>query len=356
MVAARPLPTLLAVVALAGCGSASVHELPPAAEPRDSPPLTERPAGRVVRLGPPIARLTAGRTTAPGGAPEGLAVDPASGVVAVGLRRPPELALVDAASGLLRRRVALPGGPRHLALAAHGTFLVPAETADRLLAVRATDGRVTRDVPVAGRPHAVAAGPGGAVAGAEQGSMLDVVTGDRVAARVAVATQPGGLTVVGRDRMLAVVSVRERVLELYDARPPFRRIARVPAGVGPTHAVSLGGLVWVADTQGDALLVFRLRPHLELVRRVRLPGGPYGIALDPGRRRLWVTLTGTNTVAELPAHGRPHVLRTFPTVRQPNGVAVDSRTGRVFVGGRADGVLQLLDPAATRAPHGVGGG
>jgi DNA-binding beta-propeller fold protein YncE len=38
------------------------------------------------------------------------------------------------------------------------------------------------------------------------------------------------------------------------------------------------------------------------------------------------------------------VLRTFPTVRQPNSVAVDPRTGRVFVASRKDGVLQLFDP------------
>jgi len=31
-------------------------------------------------------------------------------------------------------------------------------------------------------------------------------------------------------------------------------------------------------------------------------------------------------------------------VRQPNSVAVDARTGRVFVASRADGTLQAFDP------------
>ena len=34
----------------------------------------------------------------------------------------------------------------------------------------------------------------------------------------------------------------------------------------------------------------------------------------------------------------------FPTVRQPNTVAVDPTTGRVFVGSRETGQLQLIDP------------
>jgi len=36
---------------------------------------------------------------------------------------------------------------------------------------------------------------------------------------------------------------------------------------------------------------------------------------------------------------------TFPAVRQPNTVAVDSATGRVFVASRTDGTVQLIDPA-----------
>ena len=144
----------------------------------------------------------------------------------------------------------------------------------------------------------------------------------------------------------AVVRPRARVVELFDARGG--RVGRADAGVGPTRGLSNDRWLWVADTQGDALLVFRVRPRLELVRRVFLPRGPYAIALDTGKLRLWVTLTGTNEVAELPANGRPRDLRRFPTVRQPDAVAVDSSTHRVFVGGRRE--LQLLDPGPLPPP------
>jgi hypothetical protein len=307
---------------LAGCGSAEVGELPPPAEPARAPALERAPAGRVLALG---------------GRPEGVAVEPASGVVAVGA--PTGLVLVDGRALRVRRRVGLPGPPRHLTAAA-GRFLVPAEPADRYLEVTPA-GAVVANVATGHRPHDVAAVGGRVFVSDERAASLSVIEHGRRRTGVAVAAAPGGVTAIGG--LLAVVSVRERVLELYDAET-LRRVARAPAGVGPTHVAAAGGWIYVVDTDGGALLVFRLAPKLELARRYPLEGSPYGIAVDPVRRRLWVTLTGRNELVELPAHGRPSALRRFATVRQPNSVAIDSSTGRVFVTGRADGVLQALDP------------
>lgn len=159
---------------------------------------------------------------------------------------------------------------------------------------------------------------------------------------------PLGLGPVGAERTAveggarqAVIDGRARQVELREtgATEP---LARADAGVGPTRALSDGRWLWVLDTRGDALLVYRVRPQLELSRRVYLPGGPFALALDPARHRLWVTLAGANEVAELPAHGRPTELRRFPTVRQPDQVAVDARSGAVYVRG-TDG-LQRFAP------------
>lgn len=145
-------------------------------------------------------------------------------------------------------------------------------------------------------------------------------------------------------RRLALLSTRERVLTLY-ATPAHRRLGRAPAGVGPTHVACLDrGPCYVADTRGDALLVYAVGNDVEPTRRYRLAGGPYALALDRVRRRLFVTLPGRNELVELVAHGRPHVLRRWPTVRQPEAVAVDERTGHVVVTGRAEGVLEHVAP------------
>jgi DNA-binding beta-propeller fold protein YncE len=324
---------VLGALLLAGCGSETVHELPPAAEPPRSPALSVAPAGDVRRVG---------------NGPEGVVVDSASGTAAVAMRDPNELALVDLRRRLVIRRIPLPGAPRHLGFdAQRAAALVPAETADRFLAVRIPSGRVLQRAATGAHPHDVTALPGdGVVIGDERGDGLTVLRAGRSPRRIGVAAQPGGVTTTASGRLIAVVSVRERVLELFDART-LRRVGRAAAGVGPTHVAcgERGPWCWVLDTQGDALLVFRATTGgLELTRRVHLPGGPYGLAVDRRRGRLWVTLPGRNEVVWLPAHGRPHVVGRWPTVRQPDSVAVDEKREEVVITGRAAGVLQLLRP------------
>jgi hypothetical protein len=152
--------------------------------------------------------------------------------------------------------------------------------------------------------------------------------------------RPAHRATAAHGRVVATVDPLERTLTLTD-RTTGRRVARVPAGVGPTHVVSDGAArLFVVDTEGDGLLLFRLRPELELVRRAALPGTPYGIAFDRRRHRLWITLTATNEVAELTANGQPRPLRRLPAVRQPDAVAVDR--GRVVVIGRS--AAQIVAP------------
>jgi DNA-binding beta-propeller fold protein YncE len=147
-------------------------------------------------------------------------------------------------------------------------------------------------------------------------------------------TGAGVTATVDGGRATAVLKPRERVLEVGDER--------AAAGVGPTRVVGgRGGLIYVVDTTGDGLLVYELRPHLHITRRLPILGSPYGIASDPVGRRLWVTTTKTNRLVELADGARPHRLRSFPSVRQPNTVTVHG--DRVYVTGHADGVLQIVD-------------
>jgi DNA-binding beta-propeller fold protein YncE len=329
MVPRRLLPLLPAVLALAApaCGSRGPDALPPAAEPASSPQAAAPPAGRLVDVG---------------FKPEGVVADPRTGLVAVGLRQPDELALVNGATGEVRRRVPLPAAPRHLALGDSGV-LVPAEDADTLVTVRLPDGRAT-ETEVGDEPHDAAEAAGRVFVADEFADRLTVVGGGTVR----VADQPGGITPLDRGRQIAVVAVRARVVETFDAATG-RRTGSAPAGVGPTHAVSDGGdYLFVTDTAGGALFVYHLRPRLELIRRYPLPGSPYGIAIDNRRHRIFVTQTARNQLTELIAGGRPSLVARYATPRQPNTVAVDEASGRVFVTGKVDGVLQLLDPARER--------
>jgi hypothetical protein len=146
---------------------------------------------------------------------------------------------------------------------------------------------------------------------------LGLALGGCASAAVDELPPPAGLerspaSAVRDGHQLAVVDGRARVLELLDA-DTRRRVASAPAGVGPTALATDGALrVWVIDTRGHALLVYRLAPELELERRVYLPAAPSAIDFDRAHRLLRVTLPDLGEVVELPAHGRPHILRRLP--------------------------------------------
>lgn len=318
----------------AGCGAREQipTRLPPFPEPAQSPPLRERPAGRVVRLP---------------GRPEGLAFDERNGQLAVGINEPRGLIVyADGQSGETRREVPLPGGPRHLRFAAPGgPLLVPSEDASALIQVP-TGGGSPRSTPVGRQPHDAVAGARDRVFVInELDSSMSVVQDDRVVCTLPTPANPGGVAAAENGNRVAAVGVRANQLRLYDARD-LRGMGEVGVGIGPTHVVSDDDRnLFVADTRGDAVIFVRTRPQFEVVSRQALPNSaPYGLAYDRERDELWVTSTEQNRVVLF--RGRERV-RSFPTVRQPNSVEVDERTGRVFVGGRYE-ELQVIDPAERR--------
>ena len=304
---------------------------PPAPEPAEAPPLEKKPAGRVVEVG---------------SAPEGIAADPETGLVAVALRNPNELALVDGESGDTVRRVELPETARHLDLAAPGgPVLVPAEGSDSLVQVGLPDGEITSETPVGDFPHGAAAAPGGRIFVVnEMASTASIVEDGREIEKIETALKPGGVAVTD-EGLVGVVGVRGLTLEVFEA-DTLKSLGRMDAGEGPTHVVAgPEDRFYVTDTRGDAVLVYGARPELEQLDRVSLPGSPYGIAIDSERDRLWVTLTATNRVVQYALESDTlREIASYPTVRRPKSVTVNPATGRVFIAGGADGELQILDP------------
>ncbi len=320
-----PIAVCLLAVALTGCGTRAQHRRG-GAEPAQSPIAAARPAGRSVSVGTH---------------PEGIVVDPLTGLVAVATRDPAALVLLDVRGGRVMSRVPLPGVARHLALS-DSTVLVPSEPLNRLLEVSLPRGRVS-SIAVGKAPHDAAGSAGRIFVGDEFGKDVSVVEHGRVIHTVGGFLQPGGATVAGA--LVAVIDVGADTLSLIDPRT-LRTLGTTAAGSGPTHGVGdPSGHVYVADTRGGAVLEFAIRPRLCRVARLALPGTPYGIAVDHARNRLWVTLTATNRLVEFGLRGGvPRRLRSYPTGRQPNTVAVDTRTVRVFVACAVDGTVEVINP------------
>jgi hypothetical protein len=339
----RALPALLTLAvaaAGAGCGTGGAGDVSATPVRTDVPEPARAPA---------LTRAPAGTVRPMPGAPEGLAMDEADGLLAVGLRRPDGLALVSAMTGRVQRVVRLPGAPRHLQLAGpRGPVLVPAEQVGRLFQVALPGGQVVADTKVGRQPHdAAAAGPVVFV-GNEYSNTVSLVRGGRQIAVEPAPLQPGGVAAARDGSSVVVVGVRGRRIEAYT--PGGRPLGTAPVGVGPTHVRSApGGLFYVADTEGDAVISFRVTatgPHQVASVRSRCCT-PYGIAVDGRRGVLYVTLTASNLLESFLISGDRLVPgRTWPTVRQPNDVAVDEATGRVFVAGTDDNQLQLIDPGS----------
>lgn len=335
----------VAALGATGCGSRAPEELPAAAGVPVSPALTAEPEGRVSPVG---------------AEPEGIVADPGSGLAAVSLGARRELALVRISTGDVVRRVRLAGAARHLQLAdadGPGTrVLVPDDAAGSLVEVAlggradlpdAPVGDVLSRTRVGPQPEdAVQLGVSPEVAVVSRGdSTLSIVDGGRVVRRTTTGLQPGGVATIDGGRLIVVLAAKERTLELYDATS-LERIARKPAGVGPTHVVCRDeGVCYVTDTTGESVLVFTWRDdELDLLRRFYLESRPYGLAIDEERERIWVTMPEDNEVLDLYARDRLKLVRTVASVQQPDAVTVDRTNGGVVVTGRKDGVLQRVLP------------
>ncbi len=324
---------LILTVGAAACGGGPATgtgppagRLPPAAEPAISPALTSRPAGTVVAAGP---------------AAEGVAVDPTTGIIAVGQVGGADL--YDE-SGRHLVAVRLPSAPRHIALAAPGgPFLIPAEASSEVALVDEPSGSLAALVPTGRMPHDVIDRDGSIFVGNEHDSTMTVIRQQKVIATIPVAEQPGGLVATGAD--VAVVSVRARRLQLFDATS-LHLVASISIQGGPSHVAAYGTELYVVDTGGTHVRVFDTVPRLHLVGSVSVPRSPLGVAVDETRGRLWITCTASNRLVELTLdRALPRVIGQWPTVRQPDTVAVDTRTDTVVVVGAQPGSLEIIHEA-----------
>lgn len=351
----------VAIVALPGCGrhSAGTNRaapppatttgiLPPGVPTEGSRPSADSlPGAAEPQSAPPQLAAVPGITVPVGSAPEGIVADAQTRTVAVATRNPDELVLLDADSGTVRGRVRLPGAVRHLQLSAlGGPVLVPVETANALLRVTLPNGVATAPVVTGTAAHdATAASDGDVFVANELGGTVAVLRGDNVVKVFTDTVQPAGTASVGNT--VGTIDARQNKLIVYDV-DNLTIVGSAPAGAGPTHLVAdRHGRLIAADTRGDTVRLFEPVPAPREVASVAQLGGPYGIAYDGARDRLWVASSGTNEVLgyDLGAPN-PTVVQRFPTIQNPYSIAADTTTGKLFVAGVTSGMVQVIDTAA----------
>jgi len=326
--------TMVALLA-ASCGRNAAPvatPLPTAPEPAVAPAAQAHLPGTVIPLS---------------GGPEGVAIV-ADATVAVSVRSPDGIVLFNLATPLDRRMVPLGGSARHLFLAGpSGPLLIPDETDDSFVEMTIPGGKITQTVKVGRQPHdSIAVGPDNIFVADELANTIHIVRHGNLTRVVQAPLQPGGMAASPDGSVMVTVGVRGRRITAY--RADGTTIGSANCGAGPTHAVTGGGgAYWVVDTNGGAILGFRIAAHgPKQVATIPVGDTPYGIAYDGRRSTLWVTLTGRNQLIGLRLAGTTAVSRTtFDTVRQPNTVAVDETSGQIVVtGSTPDGALQIIQP------------
>jgi DNA-binding beta-propeller fold protein YncE len=299
-----------------------------AATPAVSPELSAAPAG--TRLALP------GKATA-------AVVDPATRTLAVAVEAPAELLLfhLDQLSAA-PVPVPLPGRADHLELAGGGgQLLVPMPSQPFVLHVVLPGGSTTRWQLNGGAADGILMG-GRTVAARADGTGVTVLDGDQVQ-RTIGGFRGAAVVVPDRNQVVVLDRLRTAVTEVNPVTGQLGTSLR--AGDGATNAVvDRFGRVLVTDTRGGELLAFSAGPLL-MRQRYPVPGVPYALAYDSRRDLVWVTLTERNeVVGYYVAGGEPVERYRFPTVRQPNAVAVDPESGRVFVASADGGGVQVVQP------------
>jgi DNA-binding beta-propeller fold protein YncE len=324
---AAMLTALLVAGLIAGCGtvggSAGQQAVQPV-EPASAPLGGPAPAGTISPLGAPATAVV---------------VDPRSKTVAVALNNPPRLLLTTLDGATPPRQVPLPGQAADLVLAADGgPLLVPITTPGSLIRVPLDGGAPSR-TDLGGPSHGAATV--GNLTVVALGDRLAVLDGNRVIPRFVNATRliaaPGKAKVWVLDQGRSAVSVVD--LSTGEISPALR------AGNGAASAVAdRFGRLLVTDTRDGELLAFAGDPPV-LRQRFPLPGAPYGLAYDGRRDLMWVTLTGRDEVVGLGvAGGEPVIVHRLPTVHQPDAVAVDPVSGRIYIVSASGAGLQVIDP------------
>jgi DNA-binding beta-propeller fold protein YncE len=306
----------------AGCGTG---------EPNDELMVTDHPVAAAAAVSPPATTTPAGTVTALSGDVTAMAFEPRTRTLAV------------ATGGTVRLYTVgdtlTPGRTVPLTAAsltvADGAFL--AAGGNRVTRLT-PDGRTSPAGEFRGEPVSATTFDGRTLVALRDERAVAVVRNDRVQRMISGDLMSADQVLSTGKRAVVLDRLRNAVFELDVPGADVEQGLR--AGQGATNAVTdRFGRVLVTDTRGGALLAFSVDPLL-MRQNYPVPGAPYAIAYDRERDIAWVTLTRTNEVVGYDVAGeQPKEKYRFPTVSQPNTVAVDPSSGRVIVAsGTGDGI------------------
>ena len=267
--------------------------------------------------------------------------DAVTGHVFVAAAGSHQVDMLDARSGTALHATTVPGSPILLAAdgaSGHIFALLSSGVPDRVSMLDARTGRLLRTVTVGQRPFGIAldAPDGRAFVTGFDDAVLSVLNTHSGAMLRTIPLYQAHATVVAADGRTGRVFVATTGgLDVLDARRGTV-VATAPVSPGALAVDETAGCVYGAVGSGVVVLDAR---RGTLLREVAVPGAPSTLALDAAGDRL--VAGGTDAVAVLDAHNNS-VLRIVHGGGETIALAVDQRTGQALTvtAGSLDGSVQ----------------
>jgi len=304
--------------------------------------VTDKPVAAVAAVSPPTTVAPAGAVTPLADTPTALAINSEARLLAVAVDKPPSVLLyrlgdTDTLTAAKTVRLTAPAE----SLTVDGDALLASVGKSGELVRITSDGKAKPAATISGETVSAARFGDRTLVAVRDRRAVAVLGGDKIYRMITGDLMSADQVLSTGDHAVVLDRLRNAVFELDVRAGTIDQGLR--AGQGATNAVTdRYGRVLVTDTRGGALLAFSLDPLL-LRQNYPVPGAPYAIAYDRERDLAWVTLTETNEVVGYDIAGeQPEEKYRFPSVAQPDTVAVDPSSGRVIVASGTGKGIQVI--------------
>jgi len=307
------------------------------------------------------------RTVALAASPQGLAWSADGGRLFVAESGAGQIAELDPAAGTITRRFPTGRYPRGLAVADRRNFLLACDWGlDRLTVMDLATGKSVADIPVGCQPTSVAVSPD---------ESLAVVSNLLPATAATDPRHASDITIIDLEKLAVSSSIRlptgsanARGISISsDGKTAFvvHTLGRFHL---PTTQLDRG---WV-NTNAFSIIDLESATLTATILLDQMTDGaadPWGVAMDPGGKHLYITLSGVHQLAVIDLEGLPGILGTDPSAlandlaalyrnglirridlpaKGPRGVSADPGGDQIAVAGYFSGNIVLLDGNASQ--------
>ncbi|PWC28461.1 YncE family protein [Teichococcus aestuarii] len=282
-----------------------------------------------------------------------LALTPDGGTLMVGDSGANEMLMINPATGELIRREAL-SNPYHLGFSPDGRFLVITSLRRDQVDIYRWDGAaltLAKRLGMPDMPSHLAYSPDNRVVyvtlqGSGTVAAISLETLEPLWT-VPVGPEPAGI-IWHRDRLLVGIMGSDHVAVLDPATQAVERTVSVGRGAHALFPSPDGSTIYVTS-RVDSRITLLDPASLEVVRSLKVPGGPDCISIDP-QGRLWVTLRWQGRIGVLDVETGK--LETQRVGRSPHGIlyAAAASAAPEAAGNTAAGSAAPATPAATASP------